>query len=316
MNYVGRRNNDQRPRVLILGDQQCEHVQAVAHALENLRAQPVIFDSRRFPAEATISYDPQGEISLSLSGCRYRMSDFRSVYWRSYLGVDPVKIGDNAVDRVSQRDSQSLLESLLHAEGPAWFNGYEAWAMHRIKPVQFRHVAQLGIPTPRTLMTNDPETATTFSATCKPLIHKPVFGGSRTRKVTDELMDRDRLTRVFRSSPVTLQQCVEGTNLRTFVIGESVFSVEIEATTLDFRADPTHRLIWRNTPEQIAQWSRQICHRLHMRWTAIDWRIDEKGKLYFLEANPSPMFVGLSRKVGLDVADHLARAMVDAEPTG
>jgi len=304
---------DTTPFVLVLGSENCAHVQAVCSAVSRRGVRVVVLDTTRFPGEIRISYDPEGDIEFVIAGDRFRMSACRSVYWRNYPGVDPRLTGSVEVDEISTRDSRSLLESLLYKEGPRWFNGYHAWAMHKLKPVQMRAVAGLGVPVPETLMTNDVAGALHFHRRIENGIHKPVFGGSEAQMIEPYLMDAERLGRVFSFSPVTLQRCIEGTNLRTFVVGGKVFSVEILAKTLDFRLDPTHQIRQRETPDQVAHWSRQICRELAMRWTAIDWRVDSEGKHYFLEANPSPMFVGLSRTTDLDVAALLADELVVAE---
>jgi len=301
---------DAESPVLILGSEECDHVQAVAAAVTERGCEPVIFNTANFPRNAVISYDPMGDIRLQLGGRRYAMSRFRSVYWRSYHGVDPVRVGQEDVDQLSLRDARSLLESVMHSDEPVWFNGYRAWAMHKLKPLQLRRVAELGVPVPETLLTNDHAQATAFFSSNGPLIHKPVFGGSETGLVTESLMEQHRLKKVFAASPVTLQRFVKGTNLRTFVIGDTLFSIEIQSDAVDFRADPDHRVAIRETPDRLRDWSRRICRRLHMLWTAIDWRIDEDGQPYFLEANPSPMFVGVSGKIGLDVASILAAKLV------
>lgn len=307
--------NSNRPEdspVLLLGEESCDHIQAVAAALDALNVPWVVFDTAWFPQQAFIAFDPAGDIRLRLGERCYPMSAFRSVYWRTYRGVAPRLTGQEEVDRISRRDATSLLESLLCAQGPAWFNGYEAWAMHKLKPLQLARIAALGVPVPATLMTNDPESAPGFANSTGPIIHKPVFGGSETSRVTPELLEPSRLQRVFSASPVTLQRLIPGDNVRTFVIAGEVFSVRITAGTVDFRMDPGHDLEVMETPEQVADWSRSICRALSMNWTAIDWRMDEQGNYYFLEANPSPMFTGLSRRIGVDVAGVLARALVSA----
>ena len=301
------------PFVLILGSEGCGHVEAVSSAVSHRGVRAVVLDTTRFPGEVAISYDPGGDVEFAIVGDRFRMSVCRSVYWRNYPGVDPRLTGSAEVDEISIRDSRSLLESLLCSEGPRWFNGYRAWAMHKLKPVQMSAVADLGVPVPRTLMTNDRGQAIHFYQQVGKGIHKPVFGGSEAQAVEPRLMEPERLEQVFSFSPVTFQHCIEGTNVRTFVVGEKVFSVEILAKTLDFRLDPSHQVRQQETPARVACWSRQICHQLAMRWTAIDWRVDDRGQYYFLEANPSPMFLGLSRTANLDVAALLADELVASD---
>ena len=45
-------------------------------------------------------------------------------------------------------------------------------------------------------------------------------------------------------------------------------------------------------------------------WTGIDLRLTPEGRYVFLEANPSPMFLGFERQTGLPITDNLAALLV------
>ncbi len=55
--------------------------------------------------------------------------------------------------------------------------------------------------------------------------------------------------------------------------------------------------------------AKKICSELMLNWTAIDWRRNSRGEYFFLEANPSPMFIGFSMKTGMAVYKMLAKAL-------
>ena len=44
---------------------------------------------------------------------------------------------------------------------------------------------------------------------------------------------------------------------------------------------------------------------LHLCWTGIDLRLGPDGRYVFLEANPSPMFMGFEARSGLKLTDAL-----------
>ena len=90
-------------------------------------------------------------------------------------------------------------------------------------------------------------------------------------------------------SPVTIQQYIPGTNIRSYVIGESVYSAEIRSKSLDFREDLQAELIPVELPESVQQQCIAITMALMLEWTAIDWRLSPQGEYVFLEAKPSPM---------------------------
>lgn len=68
------------PFVLILGRDECDHVEAVRSAVRRRGTRVAVLDTTRFPREIRINYDPEGDIELVMSGSRFPMSACRSVY--------------------------------------------------------------------------------------------------------------------------------------------------------------------------------------------------------------------------------------------
>ena len=102
---------------------------------------------------------------------------------------------------------------------------------------------------------------------------------------------------------------MEGTNIRTYVLGDSVFSAEIRSNAEDFRTDENAELIPLTLPDNIAQQAKAICHALGLAWSGIDWRRTPAGDYIFLEANPSPMFANFEKLTQLPITKHLAQLL-------
>src|SRR5690606_26968224 len=128
----------------------------------------------------------------------------------------------------------SLIKTLLIEPGIRWVNGYEAYKFHQIKPRQLSLAHRLGARIPPTIITNHPRQVIDFVETWCPAIFKPVQGGAHTEKVTPDLLEPDRLKAVLSLSPVTLQKYIAGTNIRTYVLGDKVYSAEIASESVDF----------------------------------------------------------------------------------
>jgi len=54
----------------------------------------------------------------------------------------------------------------------------------------------------------------------------------------------------------------------------------------------------------------RIARALDLLWTGIDLRLTPEGLYVFLEANPSPMFLGFERQTGLPLTESLATLLV------
>lgn len=59
---------------LSLGSRRCEHVDAIAQAIQLRRAMTAIFERRTFSKESHITFDPAGEILLEIDGDLHSMA--------------------------------------------------------------------------------------------------------------------------------------------------------------------------------------------------------------------------------------------------
>jgi glutathione synthase/RimK-type ligase-like ATP-grasp enzyme len=170
-------------------------------------------------------------------------------------------------------------------------------------------VAALGMSLPATTLTNDPDAVRAFAARHPRAIVKPVQGGAHTRPVTPAHLPDENL-KALALAPVTLQEEVAGTNIRVFVAGARVLACEVRADTLDFRdtADPV--IVRHDLPPATEAMCRNIAAALELLWTGIDLRLTREGRYVFLEANPSPMFLGFQRRCGLPLTESLAALLL------
>jgi glutathione synthase/RimK-type ligase-like ATP-grasp enzyme len=296
--------------VLILGTADDDHARFM---LDHLRARGIdveLLDSRWFPSAATITFDPRtgrGGIRLP-HGRALRLDEVRSVYWRNYAGVEPQPLEDPEQAYIAANDARGLFESLLECRHVRWVNGRRAFELHQVKPAALAIVAQLGVPVPQTLLTNDPAAVREFVVRVPGAIFKPVQGGAHTRRVEPRHLTDENLAHLA-YAPVTLQEEIPGTNLRVFVAGERVLCIEVRSGAIDFRDDERPELIACEMPHELETWSRRIAERLELVWTGIDWRRTPAGDHYFLEANPSPMFLGFEKATGLPLTESLVRLL-------
>jgi glutathione synthase/RimK-type ligase-like ATP-grasp enzyme len=206
-------------------------------------------------------------------------------------------------------DSRGLFESLLMDLPARWVNGWQGYQMHQTKPVQFARVAALGYSVPATLWTNDGEQLRAFAAQHPKAIFKPVQGGDETRRLTPAHLTDENL-QALSLAPITVQAEIVGTNIRVFVAGERVFACEVRTPTLDYRQDHAAELLVHTLPGEMIEQSLQIARTLSLVWTGIDYRLTPDGQYVFLEANPSPMFLGFEAQTGLPLTAALGELLM------
>jgi glutathione synthase/RimK-type ligase-like ATP-grasp enzyme len=294
-------------QILVLGEEQDPHAKHIYDALVARGVKAYYFNSRTFPTQAKISWNPSthdGLLSLA-TGARLQISEIHSVYWRSFNGICVPDLPDEHQQSIAFNDAFSLMRTLLQAPSIRWVNGWQAYEFHKEKPRQLAVVSSLGVTIPQTLISNDPSLVTEFASKLNRAIFKPVYGGAHTKLITPEFLEPERLKLALKIAPIALQEYIAGTNIRTYVIDDRVYSAEIRTGEVDFRDDRIAELIPIELPPTIARISIAIARSLMLEWTAIDWRRNLDGEYYFLEANPSPMFIYFEAQTGYPLTEQL-----------
>jgi hypothetical protein len=303
--------------ILILGASDDEHaIHMHSHLCQN-GADAVHVDCAWFPKQMTITFDPEngdGEIVVP-DGRVVAFDAITSVFWRNYDGMMPANLPHADQNHIAENDSRSLFESMLIWLPARWVNNWHAVQLHQTKPVQLAMVAQLGIPIPRSVITNAPQPVLDFVGRNRNTIYKPVQGGAHTRRLTAAELRPENLQNL-KLAPVTIQDEIPGTNIRAFVAGEQVVACEVATTAIDFRDDAAPDITPHALSSEQLERCRAIARTLGLLWTGIDFRLTPDGSYVFLEANPSPMFKGFERYAGLPLTELLASLLVDAPASG
>ncbi|MGK7898965.1 MAG: MvdC/MvdD family ATP grasp protein [Xenococcus sp. (in: cyanobacteria)] len=298
--------------ILILGNSSDIHAVHIKDSLTKAGVNPGYLDTQLFPTQLRISWQPDTQTGwLTLpEGDRLNLNDIRSIYWRNFSSVRIPTLKDQHQQQVAFNDSMSTLRSLMQATPTRWINSWQAYQFHKEKPLQLARVKQMGVNIPSTLISNDPEQVTEFATCHEKVIFKPVYGGAYTHLLTESYLEPQRLQQVLSISPVTIQEYIPGTNIRSYVIADSIYSAEIRSDSCDFRDDTKAELIPLELPEHVKQQSLAITQALKLEWTAIDWRLTPTGEYTFLEANPSPMFLYFEKQTGFPITEKLVKLLL------
>jgi hypothetical protein len=292
--------------ILVLSDAKDEHGLHVLEALRSRSCGAELFDAASIPSEGRLT------LGASHSSARLRLpsgrmldaDDVTAVYWRLYRPPITRRLDNAGQQFIAENDARSLVESFFIRSRCRWVNGWDGFRLHQTKPVQFAMVAALGVPVPDTIFTNDPVEVRHFADRHARFVFKPIQGGAHARTVDRGQLDEPRLTSLS-VAPVTLQEEIVGTSVRVFVAEDRVAACEIDTSHLDYRDDPHPKISAISLPDDVAQQCRRIARALSLVWTGIDFRRDHDGRHVFLEANPSPMFLGFEEQCGLPLTDML-----------
>ena len=299
--------------ILILGNATDAHAAHIYNTLTEAGATVNYLDTSLFPKQLRISWQPEQQLGyLTLpTGEELNIQDIHSVYWRNFCGVYIPEFKDSYQKKLAYNDSMSTLRTFMQACPAKWVNSWEAFQFHKEKPLQLNRAKQIGATIPATLISNNPNQVIEFCQTYKKAIFKPVYGGAHTQFITEAHLEPQRLNLTLSLSPVTIQEYIPGTNIRTYAIADSVYSAEIRSSSVDFREDLDAELIPIELPESIQKQSLAIAKAFMLKWTAIDWRVKPTGEYVFLEANPSPMFVHFERQTGFPITEKLVNLLMN-----
>ncbi|HBK99724.1 MAG TPA: hypothetical protein DD001_21590 [Microcoleaceae bacterium UBA10368] len=298
---------------LILGNPKDVHVIHLTKGLKEANSTVVHLNTRLLPIQVKASWESETEKSYLVlaDGYKLNIESIHSIFLRRISDPYIPALGNPRKEQIALDDSTTTLRVILKSSPAFWVNPWDiSYRIHEEKPLQLSNAKKLGIKVPATLTTNDPEQVIKFAESKKRVIFKPVCGGAWTQFITDFHLEHKRLSLALKMSPVTFQEYIPGTNIRTYVIDESVYSAEVKSDSVDFRQDKTSQLIPVNLPEHIRQQSLDIAKNFGLLWTAIDWRLDPTGEYVFLEANSNPLFLYFERQTGFPVTQELVKLLI------
>lgn len=183
------------------------------------------------------------------------------------------------------------------------------------KPTQLLLMRRAGARVPETIISDDPEAVHTF-AKGRRVVFKPVTGGALARPLDKDLLETLEL---IVHAPVIFQEHVPGLDVRVTMLDDRILSsvvVETPEGTVDFRADPnysagegTYREI--ELPPKVQEGLRNARRALGLRFTGIDVRFDPAAPEDYaiLEANPSPTYLDVERKMKHPISEGLLDAL-------
>ena len=297
--------------ILIIGAPDEAHSAFIYEKLCRLDEPVAYFDTRRFPAETRIAFEPEdstrGFLKPNTPAAPIALSDIRAVYWRYFMGIAAGHQNDPFLHEMATRETESLIGSLFRAmdERCLWVNTPGAIEMHRYKGYQLAKLSRAGLRIPHTLMTNDPDAVRDFYERMhKQVIYKPVRGGAHTAKLADEDLKPERLAELAKA-PVQFQEMIPGVDTRAYLIGDDIFAAEIRARSLDFREDPDAAIVPVELPDAVLADCRTLVRELDLKFSGIDIRKTPDGEYVFIEGNPSPMFMHFEHQSKYPISDRL-----------
>src|SRR3954453_23396460 len=316
--------------VLMITNDHDEHADAVGGELTR-RGVPVFrFHPADFPHGCSVSIDIEagrvhGEIRNSED--RVDFDDIRAAWFRrsgnlyeTRLTITSEKL-ENYVKIQSQGTVSALCSSLQQA---LWVSHPLALRRAEVKALQLVEASRAGLRIPHTLISNDPDRATTFvaglgDADCaiKPLLAVGVTdeqGGFRMPLTA--MLPRGHSLESVAHAPTILQPYVEKAfELRCVVIGERIFAAKMdtqadEKSRIDSRGgEPDHEVF--QLPDQVEASLQRVMASFGLNFASLDMIVTPDGEFVFLELNPNGQWLWLEYELGLPLVASMADLLMN-----
>jgi glutathione synthase/RimK-type ligase-like ATP-grasp enzyme len=301
----------------IFGRRNDPQVTALQQALESQGARAHVVDFHAFPRFnlATIGrgcqfddiHRPQPIPVDALDLVHLRSACFEELAPSAAAGMAAEQVTRHHREQGARLVFQLALARLLARRIPV-VNPPGAFRFHRQKAHQHQLLVRHGIPTPAAVVTNDVRRARAFiEAHGERVVAKPLASGAEV--VLADLAFLAANADRIRNRPFIFQRYVKGRSLRLYLLGGRIASMGVvhhDQRHVDWR-ERTERVERCEPDPELAHLARRAARLLDLPYCGIDVEEDAAtGQRYFLDFNPSALFVGYGRLAGVDIARALA----------
>lgn len=199
------------------------------------------------------------------------------------------------------------------------------------KQLQLQVARELGLDTPRTLITNDPGAVRAFAKSCedgmitKMLSSFAIYEEGKELVVFTNAVKPEDLTDLSGLSlcPATFQELLpKSLEIRVTVVGNRVMSASINSqvsarATHDWRRDGVRMIHdWQHyqLPLDVEEKILRLMDHFSLNYGAIDIILTPDGRHVFIELNPCGEFFWLERAPGLPISDAIADLLLGHSP--
>ena len=315
------KNDNSNKRVLILSRKIDFEADIVSIELLRRGIDYIRLNVEDIPYSFSIAYNVNIEsdvdCQINLQSTITNISNIATVWLRNFeYEIVNSSINDLHTVFIDQQWNDAL-QILFDKIKGRWINSLESTYNANNRVNQFTIANKVGFKVPATLITNDPDRATSFyykynkDIIIKALHHHSIEFQNKvfsyyTHKVTNE--DLIKFEDLKYAPCIMQERLTKRSELRVTVIRDEVFAVKIEIPSNSLELDDIHRYNISQLPKVPIQLDHEMNTRcinlvklLGLDYGAIDFVIDKDNKLYFLEVNSTGDWLWIERQTKLPI---------------
>lgn len=311
--------------ILVLSHANDDHAVGVLKALARAGHPTVLMDSSQFPIDASLTQRfENGQCSYIYSphGTNIDLAAAKVGWWRRpqpfslHPGISP------DVASFTYSECHEAMSGLWAALDLIWVNPPHFDEIAHHKPYQLAVATSVGLPIPRTLMTNSPDEAGKLIGELGPAqtVYKTFLASEQcwreTRTVRpDELEMLDTLS----LAPAIFQEYIPASaDLRVTVLGETIFATAISAASDGYQFD--YRMDMEGATFEATELSSEtvagifrLMKRLGLVYGALDFRrTSDRGDI-FLEINPAGEWLFVEERTAQPITKAMAELLMELD---
>ncbi|NES19300.1 MAG: MvdD family ATP-grasp ribosomal peptide maturase [Symploca sp. SIO3E6] len=301
--------------LIITFSQDNESIPLVMEAIAAKGGKAFRFDTDRFPTEVKLDiYQGNPERVIITDGeQKLDLSEVSSVWYRRMrYGKKMPETMDKQYRDTSIQECRATVRGMIASIKGFHFDKMVNVDLAKNKQLQLQVAREVGLFTPRTLTTNNPEAVKQFALECKEqgIITKMLSSfaiyddqGKEFVVFTNPVKDEDlEHLEGLNLCPMTFQEKVpKALELRTIIVGNRVFTAAIdsqslEGSTYDWRKEGRALVkSWEHydLPEDVEKKLLKLMAYFSLNYGAIDIILTPDGRHVFLEVNPVGEFFWL-----------------------
>ena len=319
----------EKRRVLIITNEEDPHVDKLIPIIESRGGRCIRFNTENFPTgiDSSIKLNEALHCYLKIDGEIIDLRTIGAVWYRRSVDAKPdSRITEEHARNLVIRESREYIENLWFQINTLWVNHPYALRKASRKVEQLRVAKEIRWSIPPTLITNDEAEVKLFIKEHGEVIVKSLqaqfvetpesFISLFAHRLSE--IDYNRI-RDVKLGPCIFQKAIpKFKELRVTVIGDKVFSAELETQLLDQARDDWRRGEIQEIPCReielhpiVKQKSLQIVERFGLRFATMDIIITPSGEHVFLDLNPNGQWLWVEVLTGIPMANAMADLLVN-----
>jgi len=293
--------------ILIVTNHQDHTADFLILELKKRQVDYVRFNTEDFPNKVFMNWEiKDGKVDgyLEFPKRRIQISEIKSAWYRRPVSPLPSPdILDQETQNFVVEESRAALDGLWRTLSCFWVSNPDNIRIAENKLYQLKIATQVGFKIWPTLVTTDVNSANEFyreysgDVIYKPLRKGRLIRGGEQSFIFTNLISKeafDQFSRI-KYAPCLLQKYIpKGNELRITVIGDQVFSIEVDSQTIPEALHDWRRALHSNVQHkpfnlspEIENKCKKIVKALGLEFGAIDLIITPDGEPVFVEINPN-----------------------------